>query len=282
MTLCVLWKQDGNVHFASDSRLTLGSNSYTDIAIKVMTAPYTIHAPLMEGEENKKVIYTGDVGICFAGSAINSLFIKETVSELLKNLQFVPDHTDLTIRNLALLVFKVYKKISEELCSTILREKGISEFFLTGLLPNDDTAKTYCFSTDPKTNIHTYKEILLNEGEVIFSGTGKVKAEEIKKQKNKYYKSELSILADVIFDDDVPSVGGNIQYGRLTNCTFKTYGVHEIVSYTESGERTGKTNEVAETKVHYWRGCLDLNSPEFSEDAGEFILSYQYLDKPQN
>ncbi len=279
MTLCVLWKKENDVHFASDSRLMVGSCSTADIAIKVLSAPYVIHAPLEEGKANKKAVYTGDVGICFAGSAVNSLFIKETVSELLKNLQFVPGHTELTIKNLALLVFKVYKKISKELCKTALGEKGISEFFLTGSLPNDDNAQTYRFSTDKKTNIHNHEEILLNDEDIVFSGSGKSKAEELYKQKSPYSKNAMTILNEVILDDEVPSVGGNIQYGKLSNGTFKTYGVTEIVSYTESGEKTAKRNEAVETKIHYWRGCLDLNSPAFEEKAGEFILSYQYLKK---
>ncbi len=35
MTLCMAWRSNGSVHFASDSRLTVARNSYTDVGIKV-------------------------------------------------------------------------------------------------------------------------------------------------------------------------------------------------------------------------------------------------------
>lgn len=94
MTLCVVWKKGEAVHFAADSRLTVGENSTTDIAVKVHALPYRIFEPISDGTREKNLHAEGDIGICFAGSAISSMFIIETLAELMKQLQYVPGSSD--------------------------------------------------------------------------------------------------------------------------------------------------------------------------------------------
>jgi hypothetical protein len=74
MTLCMAWRsKNGTVHFASDSRYTVASNSYADVAIKVLSLALTILNPAEPSTRAARTVYrTMELGMWFAGSAINS------------------------------------------------------------------------------------------------------------------------------------------------------------------------------------------------------------------
>ena len=104
MTLCIVWRTEDNVHFCSDSRLTATANSYADVAIKVLPLAVNIYSPRNPDKE-RTLAHSGEIGMCFAGSAVNSLFLKESIAELLKELQYAPEYTDLSMDGLARFIF---------------------------------------------------------------------------------------------------------------------------------------------------------------------------------
>ena len=81
MTLCAIWRENNGVHFASDSRLTIAQNSYADVGIKVLSLPYRIYSP-RDSAGARTLDVSGELGMCFAGSAVSSLFVKEAVAEV--------------------------------------------------------------------------------------------------------------------------------------------------------------------------------------------------------
>jgi hypothetical protein len=115
MTLCAVWKYRNRVHFASDSRVTIDENSYADIGIKVLSLPYNIFSPTDSITRKRTLDLSGELGMCFAGSTVNSLFIKESVGELLKELEYVPGYSNINMDGLARIVFKAYRIISNEI-----------------------------------------------------------------------------------------------------------------------------------------------------------------------
>src|SRR5690606_32479018 len=82
LTLCIAWRAGGNVHMASDSRLSFGSAGTTDCAIKVVRMPFRIEGPMEDGKPGQ-MLTEGDIGLCFAGSAVAALMAKEAIAEVI-------------------------------------------------------------------------------------------------------------------------------------------------------------------------------------------------------
>ncbi|CAE6694371.1 hypothetical protein R69619_00405 [Paraburkholderia nemoris] len=259
MTLCVAWRCNRTVHFASDSRLTLGQNSYADVGIKVSTLPLTILDPVQERTNvPRTVALNTDLGMCFAGSAVNSLMIKESIVEVLKSLQHAPGYTDSSMVGVANFVFKAYRMISKEVCKSALGANGRASLIIGGHCAETNTLRVFQLSTDAWNN-HNMTEILTNKNH-IFLGSGAAAAESNLPQRPTDL-DYLNVLKSVIEDEAVPSVGGHIQYGCFEAGRFVVNG---IVEFDEG--------------VHYWRGALDLNSDEFMSGNESFVPGFTYID----
>jgi hypothetical protein len=74
----------------------------------------------------------------------------------------------------------------------------------------------------------------------------------------------LQILKSVIDDSNIASVGGPIQYGHFEGKKFRLSGVVELEKDVEH--------------VHYWRGALDINSPEFMDGPDVLISCFKFID----
>jgi hypothetical protein len=72
MTLCIVWREAGNIKFASDSRLTFGQIGACDCGIKVVRIPFNIYGPDEAGVA--PLILSGDIGMAFAGNAVEHLW----------------------------------------------------------------------------------------------------------------------------------------------------------------------------------------------------------------
>lgn len=262
MTLCIVWKEDNNVHFASDSRLTFGENQYTDIAIKVLSVPYYIYEIGEKGVEEDLII-SGEVGMCFAGSAINSLFIKETIVEMLKNLGYAPRFTEQKFSRIAKLIFNIYEQVSKSVCEQMF-EKGASEIIVSGKLSSESSIiRTYKYSPEGSSNEYSHEEILEKDGDFYCIGKGASKANELIQQIKQPTRNDfLNILDTLIKDDDLISVGGNIQYGIFIGDKFC---IHNVVEHSN-----GETS--------YWRGGIDLLKFYDTED---YSINLPYIFKQQ-
>ncbi len=268
MTLCVAWKENSNIHFASDSRLTLTKYNEkndaikfpVDCAIKVISIPYKL-----QNVTTKIIDREGEIGMCIAGEAISALFIKETFTEILKFLQYIPDQADLSFDNIAKIIFLVYEKISKEI-NSFLYKKGISVMFIAGKLDYDEEIKCYKIGTEPSSNNQFMIEALTNDYE--FFGSGQVNAEKIFKENYNSVVNRnnlLCVLQEVIDNEDIKEVGGDIQYGRFEDNKFRICG---IIKHKDDGT------------VEYKRGLIDLNSSDYQmRDGNDFFLSFEYLVK---
>ncbi|WP_417442062.1 hypothetical protein [Idiomarina sp.] len=260
MTLCIAWRNEDTVHYFSDSRLKTAENSYADVGIKVLTLPVKIYSPSDEKGE-KQLFHTLEIGMCFAGSAVNSLTLKESLVELLENLQHVPGYTNFSMDGLAKFIFSAYRSISKAVCATSIGRNGTACIMFSGMCPHEDRIRSYILETDAS-NCHSYKEILTSNGALEVIGSGKSQAEAALKTKTLSKIALLDTLDTIIQDQKNDSVGGPIQYGYFVGSTFKCCGVAVIESGT----------------VHYWRGGLDINSSEFLGDQENFIPNFCFLD----
>ena len=230
MTLCLAWLTKHEVYLASDSRLT---NSYggivTDDATKIFRINVEVYGstPSETPNEEPPLLHQTTYGLCFAGSYIGGSTIASTIEEVLSNIQAAP-MSDISIENLSDIALAVYKQISRQLTS-IHGEGGISELLLAGhcLLTNE--FKLYKFSPTIKDQMVDYekKEIKLIELPVFLGdNSAKVKANSLLSNLSNEY-TYLHLLRDVIRDEEVRTVGGNIQIGQFKAERFKTLGIVE-------------------------------------------------------
>jgi hypothetical protein len=259
MTLCVVWRTNDVVHFASDSRVTLAKNSYANIGIKVLSLPYNIYSPYDCITKERSLDVSGELGICFAGSAINSLFLKESVAELLKELQYVPNYTNISMDSLSKLIFTAYRLISKEICSTAIGGNGRAALVVAGWCIEKKCIRTFLLETNDENN-HSCNEILTKPNQHYFLGSGASQAKDLLPS-NPSNTDFLTVLKKVIDDENVGSVGGSIQYGHFDNSKFKLSGIVEL---SES--------------VHYWRGALDVNSDDFLSTNDTLIPGLSFID----
>jgi hypothetical protein len=258
VTLCIAWKQEQAIHLASDSRLTIANNSYADVGIKVLPLPYRILQPAnQDSSQAREVAYQGQLGMCFAGSAVNSLMIKESVAAVLQDLQYAPGYTDVSLKGISEFIFKAYKLISQEICKTAVGHKGIADFIVCGQCPMSGLLRAFKFSTDIN-NVHSLNEVL-TESKHEFLGSG---ACHVNRSTSLIRNIDyLNLLQEIIRDESIPSVGGNIQYGTLHNNGFKVFGIVELGN-----------------SIHYWRGALDMNSEYFLSGHSDLIPGLTCID----
>lgn len=262
MTLCAVWRYNDNVHFASDSRVRIAENSYADIGIKVLSLPYNIYSPTDSNTGKRSLDISGELGMCFAGSAVNSLFIKESVGELLKDLQYIPGYSNINMDGLAQIVFKAYRIISNKICQTAIGGNGRAALVIAGWCAGNKCIRTFILETDDQ-NQHSYREILMANNQSHFIGSG-CKSAKSRLPKNPSNFDYLKILKSVIDDSNIPSVGGSIQYGCFEGNKFRLSGVVALEDDVEN--------------VRYWRGALDINSPEFMDGSDVLIPGFMFID----
>ncbi|MEA9786472.1 hypothetical protein VDF90_04245 [Xanthomonas campestris pv. raphani] len=213
MTLCIAWKDaDGNIHLASDSRITVANNSFEDVAVKLTRVSCEIFPPssgISAGEGEIRI----SLGMAFAGSHLCAYVIKESLVEVLGRLQYVPGATEISMDKIAKLAFHAYEKLSKKICATSIGRKGICEIFLVGYCPKARFPRAFKLSTDAQSNTHSCAEILrAHSMQVELSGSGK-NAPSLQANLS---TSPLRALKDVIDDPTRDDVGGAYQYGICT------------------------------------------------------------------
>jgi hypothetical protein len=258
MTLCIVWRDGSNIKFVSDSRVTFTLNGeVSDSGIKVVRIPFNIYGPTEPSGAKPPLILSGDLGMAFAGSPIGAFMVKEALAELLFSIQVIPTFHDYGMDGIADFIFCAYEVISKDLCAALL-EKGRTCIVFAGYCPRQKQLRAFRIETDDQNERHKSEVLACGENIEIF-GSGRGAA--LKLIKNGATERDIvKSLQAVIEDPDVPSVGGNIQYGSFLDSKFRPVGVMKI----------------SNRGMHYWRGSLDLNDPDF--EACGLIPNLPLLD----
>lgn len=269
MTLCIAWKENNQIHFSSDSRATMGLTEF-DHCVKVVSVPVKILGPINSADKYPDQIYEQNIGLCFAGSFLNAYTIKETLIHTLSSLQAIPGITDVSMDQICNLISKFYDFISQKLSQSLF-DQGLAVLLVTGYCPKMNKVRTFKFSFQVNTHITTsYTEILLNNDEIEFVGSGSTKAKNI--FKDLLSTPPLEVLKDVISDDAIKSVGGAIQYGEIHSRNFKVYGIIDF--FVDESNKEIKTG-------FYYNG-INLSGNPYSVNWDEFHLRQTYIDPFRN
>lgn len=290
MTLALAWRSEGSIHLASDSRIKLGENLYSDIGIKVLSLPIMVVGTELDGDNNLRCLFQSRYGFCYAGSLVNASTLKELLEELLQGVQFVGTPESLSFDVICSTVAAYCSKISTELCS-YLAEKGKYEFVLAGLCPQKEHLKAAQFSLMHQDGQASAKFnlILEEDGSFIAIGSGATSANKALKTVN--VKAVLLTLNEIIDSQQVVSVGGDIQYGSFTkDGRFSVNGITRISM--ESALINGVQYGPAILRRHKYRGfplyvdfnlennplwvspgLIELEVPSNSESQDAFLSS---------
>lgn len=264
MTLVIAHRLNNHISLSSDSRISFGNLGHIDYGIKVFSVPVKIYSPTSSETDITNLDYNYKLGLAVVGSAINAYTVKESVYEILQNLQYIPGHTDLSMEGIAGLVFKVFNKTTLDL-GDIIQENGICELILAGYCPIQNKIRIFKFSCDmsnyPIKPFH--EEILTNNG-IAFFGSGKTEANNIYTQNTNL--SPLHILRQVINNGNVGSVGGGLQYGDFVINNFTIYGVE---NYELNADGTFKEY------LYTLRG-INLYKDEFERGDDGFHVAYTF------
>ena len=246
MTLCLAWKQDQNIYFLSDSRLTDNDKTIiTDNATKIYNINLKLFNPTPSGtyEEKESLLYSSTFGMCFSGSYLNGSLLADTIEEVFSNLQVVLNLTDFSIGALSNIAFNIYKQISSQL-TIINREAGISEVLFGGYCPICKKFSLYKFLTkmaNESLDFKIIKQDLADGFLLIGNSNAKAKANELI-QKISIHYNYFHLLQDIIIDYNIPEVGGEIQSGIFKNYEFSKYGIIEnLITQDDLGIETFST-----------------------------------------
>lgn len=264
MTLVVVERLKNRVSLSSDSRISFGSGNYIDYGVKVFSVPINITSPIQSENGAFQVVYNYIIGLAVAGSSINAYTVKESIYEILQNLQYLPGYTDFSLKGIADLVFKVFNKTSTDL-GNMMQKGGLCQLILQGYCPEQKKIRVFLFTTDlsdyPFKPYH--KEILFDDG-IEFFGTGITEAKKV--HEGNPSLGPLHIVRQVIKDGKEETVGGGIQYGEFEGANFKIFGVTDY-----------ETNEDGTFKGYLYtlRG-INLYRDEFERADEEFHVAYTF------
>ncbi|MCG8311054.1 MAG: hypothetical protein MI975_26945 [Cytophagales bacterium] len=262
MTLCLAWKNRNEIYFASDSRLTDGNHGIvTDNATKVFKVDVEIYGARDSSnpDAGEPLIHQTKYGICFSGSYLNGSLLADSIEEILSNIQISP-YSDYSIDNLSDIAFAIYKQVSKQI-TEINGSLGLSEVLFGGYCLMNKDFHLYKFAPLPiqqNTLIDFEKSKIDLTKQTILLGDEKAKAaaKKLLFKINSSY-SHFHLLREIIRDDSIQTVGGNIQSGIFYPSIFKTYG---IVEYTSEEDEWG----FLQVRDNYrFRGLkLDFNDSE--------------------
>ena len=235
MTLCMAWSRNGEISFASDSRLT---NAYKQVITDIATKIFTIDVRIIS-KNGRILLLNVKYGMCFTGSYLNGSILGDTIGELLSSLRMnVEDKID--AHTIASMAFEIYQDVCTHLMQ-INNKEGLSSMWLAGYCPIQNKHRLFKFSWRYQKygdGIEFYMEeepfaeylIFMGDGDAIeFAKTIKARVDF-----SKGY-TEYHLLKDVIDNLKIPTVGGAIQTGHLLNGQFSTFGMvdYEIVSLSD-------------------------------------------------
>jgi hypothetical protein len=263
MTLVIAQRQKDKVSLSADSRLTIEGTGF-DSAIKVFSVPFRLRGITKSPEDRDKWEFEYHFGVAIIGSTLNAYTVKESIREVLANLQYPTNASDVSMIGIGHLILKVYEDVSDQLAS-IMRERGLSEIIVAGYCIIKKRIRFLRFYFDMSLKIeYKFEEILIDEG-LAFFGSGRKVAEKIY-ESNKDL-SPLEIVKYSIDSGENNTIGGPPQHGFFKEKNFKVSGVYEKIVDEKKGQVTTK---------HFLRGIRfeqDISKPEYPL----LFLSYSYM-----
>jgi hypothetical protein len=259
MTLCLAWRTKGTVQLASDSRVSRNVASvklFADIGIKVI--PFQVRVSHLDER-----IYDYTWGMCYAGESLSVLSLKESLTQVMGNLQLNPITGKVSFHTLSKHIEKIYAALLPKLHDLFLCS-DLPNFFLAGYCPEKDRIEVckLTVTCDEMEPLLTYTEVLTENDTIDYLGSGADKAKKLFKGFNDI--AVVRLINEVA--QKVNTVGGSIQQGIFfpTNKNFTMLGTKENVKV--DGAFTSK----------FMIGGLEVIGDTPAFDNTNFTLRYMF------
>lgn len=267
MTLVIANRIDKEVSFSSDSRITFGNSGHFDKGVKIFNVQFRLKGPAKSREDFNKYEHELQYGLAVVGSSINAYTVKDSIAEILPNITYVTNMSDVSISGIGYLVYEIYKEVSEEL-KPILQKSGFCEILLGGYCLVQKKIRILRFYPEiSSAEIKYFYEEVLPKNGMMFFGSGKKIAERMFKEDESL--SALQILKKVIQSEEDKAVGGALQHGAFHDENFKISGVIEK-EIDENGD--------VKTYEKYRRGFILEDEIEKVKRPPHLFVSYGYKE----
>lgn len=231
MTLCVAWRIYDRISIASDSRISSVEEGYADIGVKILECPIKVITAVDHHTNDFQILHQSTVGIGIAGAFMTAYLVKEQIADVLKNLQFVGAPSSLTFTKIAETAFKIYRHGIETLQKH--QQYGIdSDMFLVGRCPATAQVAAEKFFVNGDDGRIQHQAILEDRRNFVFdalgSGEDRLRTRIAARVAAGHCEVDFMVLEELramIVAEEVESVGGAIQYGKIETGDFEIFGV---------------------------------------------------------
>ena len=265
MSLCVAWRWQNTLCLASDSCISIDANNPKNCGIKVLQVPIRVISPIENATGHFDIVFQGTYGLCFAGRFLTAYLVKESISELLFNLQFVGRRADLTFEKLSQVVFSGFSRVLQDLGELD------ADFILAGCCPSDGKTHAAKFFRDTDTSLKWIEILTERPFSIESMGSGEtafqIVFDEMRKQEQRVHIAVFETMEKVIASGTIPSVSGAIQYGQLeAGGDFRLFGVLDYA-------RSDKQLQVRKM----FRG-MELETVYEGENLNDLHVHYSFID----
>ena len=259
------WRWQETVCLATDSRISIDADEPRNCGIKVLQVPVRVISPIDKATGRFDTVFESVYGLCFSGRFLTAYLVKESISELLLNLQFVGARGNLSFHKICDVVFACFSRVVGEL-------NGLdADFILVGCHPSDGRSVAAKFCRDGSGQLR-WSEILeerpfsydaIGAGETAF----RVLFDDLRKNEPRVHFAAFDAMTRILSSGAIPSVGGAVQYGQVDSGRgFRLFGV---VDYS----RVGNELQVQQT----FRG-MNLNELYEGKDILDLHVHYDFID----
>jgi hypothetical protein len=229
MTICIVWRSENTVHFASDSKLTSSFSEDLKIGVKVLEMDVRVKSAYDARTRDYQILYESTIGMCWSGTCLTAYLVKEIIGQILKRLQYVPVYGPFTFPRLNIVIETYLRAVLKSIIHE-LGPKFAARFIIAGYCPIEKDVKAFKYELQNHENgIEVLSHpILENESKIDFIGDDA--PVEYAKENIKHGNSSevMRTLKYICEDVTMPSVGGNIQYGSFQKEKFVLHGISYI------------------------------------------------------
>lgn len=248
MTLIALWKTDGTIQLASDSRLTVGKE-HVDTSIKVTSFPVRVLYPASAGLDRDEVAWEGEIGFCAAGDIAPTAAIKESLRALMDRLWIVPGVGELSMRVFAEMVAAMLQPLWFAAADALGNDTAAT-VILAGFCPQQKTQRAFALVTDitnPPASIRV--EEITDWQQAHYYGSGAPAARAIANIRP--LLTPVEVIEAISQRHLDAHVGGRVQYGKVDGQHFRVHAVLDIDVDSEARTFTSP----------YYIGTIELMNP---------------------
>ena len=265
MSICAAWRWQEKVCLATDSCVSIDADETRFCGIKVLQVPVRVISPIEKETGRYDTLFNTVYGLSFSGRFLSAYLVKESISELLFNLQFVGSSGDLTFQKICDVIHACYARVLDELNGDQFGHD--TDFFIAGSCPSSGKSNAAKFYRNGEGKL-TWCEILL-ERPFSYDAVGagedafRVLFDDSRKNIASVHLAAFDALDNLLRSGAIPSVGGAVQYGDIE--TGREFSLFGIVDFSKLG---------SELRVHQLFRGLDLN--ELYEGKGVLDLHVHY------